>query len=143
MPKTTARVAAVLLMLSFAGLSLAHADRGKGKNKSHHYRGGHPLSVKPESGFCYIEVPHVHAQTIHKKHKPLYREHQGDLVFVADPIAYGYDGPQHAYYGHHPIAVDVVLGNEASHESGQQLEYCYLDGPSALPSVRAPARAKL
>jgi hypothetical protein len=110
-------------------MAAAHADRGKGKKKSHHYHGSHPLSVKPDAGFCYIEVPHVHAHTIHKKHKPLYREHKGDLVFVADPVAYGYDGPTHNYYGHHPVAVDVVLGSESSYASGQQLEFCYLDGP--------------
>lgn len=132
MPKTMTRVLPVLLALSFAGLTFTHADR-KGKHKSNRYHGGHPLSVKPEAGFCYIEVPHVHAHSIHKKHKPLYREHQGHLVFVADPVAYGYEGPQHTYYGHHPIAVDVVLGHEASYASGQQLEFCYLEGPHYHP----------
>lgn len=117
------------LALTLGGLAAAHADRGKGKKKSHHYHGAHPLSIKPAAGFCYIEVPHVHAHTIHKKHGPLYREHEGDLVFVADPVAYGYDGQRHSYYGHHPVAVDVVLGTEEAYASGQQLEFCYLDGP--------------
>lgn len=126
-----ARVLPLTLALPMLFLAQGQAEggKGKGKGKSYRYHGAHPLSLKPESGFCYIEVPHVHASTIPKKHKPLYREHRGDLVFVSDPVAYGYEGPQHNYYGHHPVAVDVVLGLEGTYESGQQLEFCYLDGP--------------
>lgn len=124
-----ARIVPLALALSLVALAAAHADRGRGKNKSRQYHGAHPLSIKAEAGFCYIEVPHVHPTRIHNKHKPLYRAHEGHKVFIADPVAYGYEGPRHSYYGHHPVAVDVVLGEEASFSSGQQLEFCYLDGP--------------
>lgn len=112
--------------------SLANAGRGKGKkhNKTaHKYHGGHPLSVRVDDGFCFIEVPHVHATRPPKAHKALYRDHRGHHSFVADPAPYGYDGPSHTYYGHHPVAVEVILGEAPSYASGQQLEFCYLDGP--------------
>lgn len=111
--------------------STADADRGKGKKhkKAHKYHGGHPLSVRVDDGFCFIEVPHVHATRPPKAHKALYRDHRGHHSFVADPAPYGYDGPSHTYYGHHPVAVEVVLDEAPSYASGQQLEFCYLDGP--------------
>lgn len=93
------------------------------------YHGAHPLSAKVEAGFCYIEVPHIHPTSVHKKHKSLYRDHGGHHSFVADPTPFGYDGPRHSYYGHHPVAVEVVLDEEPRYESGQQLEFCYLNGP--------------
>ncbi|MEO8705734.1 MAG: hypothetical protein ABI867_37225 [Kofleriaceae bacterium] len=43
---------------------------------------------------------------------------------MGDPVAFGYDGPKHAYKGHHPIQVNVVL-----HEPEPVVEFCYLDGP--------------
>jgi hypothetical protein len=44
-------------------------------------------------------------------------------VFVGDPVAYGWDGPKHAYKGAHPIHVDAVVGGDPD------VEYCYLEGP--------------
>ena len=119
------------LCVSLVGLGSARADRGERskKQKSYKYQGAHPLSAQTEDGFCYIEVPHVHATNLPNKHRSLYRDHRGHHSFVADPVAYGYDGPRHSYYGHHPVAVEVVLGENNSYASGQQLEYCYLDGP--------------
>jgi hypothetical protein len=90
------------------------------------YVGVHPIAADVGGGFCYIEVPHIHVYTPAKA-EVLYREHDGGHFFVGDPVPYGYEGPKHAYYGPHPIPVDVVL--EESELDGDEIEYCYLDGP--------------
>ena len=48
--------------------------------------------------------------------------------FVGDPVAYGYEGPKHAYKGHHPIHVHAVVGAPEP-----QVEFCYIDGPHYHP----------
>jgi hypothetical protein len=53
-----------------------------------------------------------------------YRDHRGYNHFVGDPVAYGWDGPKHAYRGNHPIHVHAVLQDEY-----EDVQYCYLDGP--------------
>ena len=117
-------ISGVIVSCSLVGGS-ALAD----KKRHHAYVGQHPISHKTSDGFCYIEAPHVHASSPPKKHKALYRDHRGHSQFVADPQPFQYDGDTHAYYGHHPVAVDVVVGVESRYEPGQQLEYCYLNGP--------------
>jgi hypothetical protein len=91
----------------------------------HRYVGIHPVAVGVGGGFCYIESPHVHVYAPDHR-ATLYREYQGGYFFVGDPVAYGYDGPKHTYYGHHPISVDVAIGR--NHDP-DHVEYCYLDGP--------------
>lgn len=112
----------VVLALSLAVLGgLAGAAWGRQVK----YAGVHPISA-PSGGFCYIEAPHVHVYA--PKHADvLYRDHDGYAHFVGDPVAYGYDGPKHAYYGHHPVFVDVLLLEDEV--DGDEIEYCYLDGP--------------
>jgi hypothetical protein len=83
--------------------------------------GIHPIPKVEGGGFCNIEGPHVH---IFPANKLEYRDHRGASYFVGDPVAYGYDGPRHAYRGHHPIHVDAVIG-----EPEPDVEYCYLNGP--------------
>jgi hypothetical protein len=85
------------------------------------YIGVHPIAKAHGGGFCYIEGPHVH---IFQADKVQYRDHRGYQHFVGDPVAYGYDGPKHVYKGHHPIHVEVVVG-----DSEPDLEFCYIDGP--------------
>lgn len=85
------------------------------------YIGIHPIPKAEGGGFCNIEGPHVHVFAATKLE---YRDHRGMSYFVGDPVAYGYDGPRHAYKGHHPIHVDVVVG-----DAEPDLEFCYLDGP--------------
>ena len=114
--------AAFLLVL---GSGSAHAK----KKKQHRFLGPHPLSAKTGDNYCYIEVPHVHKDAPPAKHKALYRDQRGQSQFVGDPTPYGYEGKTHPYYGHHPVAVEVAVGARPRYESGQQLEYCYLDGP--------------
>lgn len=78
------------------------------------YVGVHPL---PGATFCHIEGSHVHLQA--PEHADvLYRVHEGRYFFVGDPAPFGYEGPKHAYYGHHPI-----VGNDFPDS------FCYLDGP--------------
>lgn len=93
------------------------------------YVGVHPIAASPDEGVCYIEVPHVHVYAPPKKARVLYRTFDDHHHFVADPTAFGYDGPKHSYYGHHPIPIDVTVGLEPAYVEGQALEHCYLDGP--------------
>lgn len=92
-----------------------------GRGKQVRYVGIHPVPRAQGGGMCYIEGPHVHVFAANKLE---YRDHNKANYFVGDPVAYGYDGPKHAYKGHHPIQVHAVVGDE--HED---VEYCYLDGP--------------
>lgn len=100
----------------------ADAGKGRGKGKQVKFVGVHPIPKGHGGGVCHIEAQHVH---IYRPSdiKVQYRFHDDHYYFVGDPVAYGWDGPRHTYYGHHPVAVDVVLGDEGDHT-----EYCYLDG---------------
>src|SRR5262245_24567539 len=88
------------------------------------YVGTHPIVADAGGGYCYIEAPHVHVWAPARA-ELTYRQHDGAYFFVGDPVAHGFDGPKHAYYGHHPVAVDVVVGEEEL--DGDEVEYCYLE----------------
>lgn len=105
---------AVLLMIAAGGVSAAPA-------RQVHYAGIHPVPQAEGGGICHIVGPHVH---VYPADKLQYREHDGDYVFVGDPVAYGWDGPHYAYKGHHPIDVQVIVGDDEP-----DVEWCYLDGP--------------
>ena len=94
----------------------AMADPGKQVR----YAGIHPIPKAEGGGICYIEGLHVH---IYAANKFEYRVHGNDNVFVGDPVAYGWDGPKHAYKGPHPTHVEAVVGGDPD------VEYCYLEGP--------------
>lgn len=112
-----------LLAVAAALIAFQAPEASAGKAKVHLYIGVHPLDADT---FCYIEAPHQHPAA--PKHaKVQFRVHDGYHHFVGDPVAYGWEGDQHAYYGHHPVQVDVVLGPWARYPHGD--EYCYLDGP--------------
>jgi hypothetical protein len=108
------------------GAALAAFLGATAEAKQTKYVGVHPISSGQGGGFCYLEVPHVHVY-VPAKSEVLYREHDGGHFFVGDPVPYGYDGPKHGYYGHHPVPVDVIL--EENELDGDEVEYCYLDGP--------------
>jgi hypothetical protein len=109
----------ILIVLALvAAASTAHAGKRYGKQVG--YVGIHPAPRADGGGLCYIEGPHVH---VYPANKAEYRMHDDYHVFVGDPVAYGWDGPRHAYKGAHPIQVDVVVGGSPD------VEYCYLDGP--------------
>jgi hypothetical protein len=105
----------VLLVCLAVGIQPATA-----KGKQVRYVGLHPVPKAEGGGICYIEGPHVH---IFAANKLEYRDHGNHNYFVGDPVAYGYDGPRHAYKGHHPIHVHAVVGDEQ-----EDVEFCYLDG---------------
>lgn len=84
------------------------------------YAGVHPIRKADGGGICYIDGPHVH---IYPANKVEYRVHGNNHVFVGDPVAYGWDGPKHAYKGPHPIHMDMLVGGDPG------VEYCYLEGP--------------
>lgn len=112
----------ILLAVGLASLAaVVHpADAGRG-GKQTRFVGIHPVPKSEGGGLCYIEGPHVH---IFAANKLEYRDHRNHNYFVGDPVAYGYDGPRHAYKGHHPIHVHANVGDD--HED---VEFCYLDGP--------------
>lgn len=108
-------------VLSVSGLAQAK------KHKHYKYVGGHPLD---KHEYCYIEAPHVHvfapAHGNKKRIKLEYRVYDDHYYFVGDPVARGYDGEPYGYYGHHPIAADVVAGMDVE---PHVVTYCYLNGP--------------
>jgi hypothetical protein len=112
-------VAAATLALAVMTSANAHAKQMK-------FSGKHPIPRAVEGEFCYIDTPHVHAYEPEDA-KVLYREHDGYQHFVGDPVAFGYDGPKHTYYGHHPVAVDPSFHLDV--EAEPMTEFCYLDGP--------------
>ncbi len=106
----------VVLVVIAAGVQPAIAGK-----KQVRYVGIHPVPKAEGGGVCYIEGPHVHVFAANKLE---YRDHRNHNYFVGDPVAYGYDGPRHAYKGHHPIHVHAVVGDDQ-----EDVEFCYLDGP--------------
>jgi hypothetical protein len=111
----------VLVILALAVVGVLGAAATAGNIKQVRYIGIHPLPKVEGGGICYIEGPHVH---IYEADKLQYRDHHGASYFVGDPVAYGYDGQRYAYKGHHPIHVNVVVGDD---DPG--VVYCYLNGP--------------
>jgi hypothetical protein len=106
----------ILIVLALVAMPATAAAKRYGKQVG--FYGIHPVSKAEGGGLCYIEGPHVH---IYPANKLEYRTHDDHHVFVGDPVAYGWDGPRHAYKGAHPIQVDVIVGAPEV--------YCYLDGP--------------
>jgi hypothetical protein len=113
----------MLLPLIIAVLAIATSPAEAGHRRQTRYVGIHPIPKDQGGGTCYIEVPHVHVYLVADA-KLQYRDHDGALYFVGDPVAYGYDGPKYAYNGPHPVRVDVVVGDDREDE-----EYCYINGP--------------
>jgi hypothetical protein len=109
----------VLLALT-AGAGVAFA-KGK-KPKQVKFVSVHPIPEAHGGGLCHIEAEHFHAYAPTNV-KVEYRTHDDHHYFVGDPVAYGWDGPKHSYYGHHPVHVSAVVGDPGDH-----VEYCYLDG---------------
>jgi hypothetical protein len=106
------------LALVCALASVAIAD-----GKHHRFVGIHPVPKGHGGGLCHIEAHHVHLYAPVDV-KVQYRVHDGWHHFVGDPVAYGWEGPKHSYYGHHPIEIHAVVGDD--HED---TAYCYLEGP--------------
>ncbi len=116
--RTRISILVVVLLAAFG----ASASAGK-KAKQVRFVSGHPIPDGEGGGFCHIEAPHVHAY-VPTDVKLQYRVVGDDYFFIGDPVAYGWEGEHYSYYGHHPVAVNVVIG-----EPGEDTEYCYLDGP--------------
>ncbi|RKH11489.1 hypothetical protein D7Y13_29505 [Corallococcus praedator] len=87
------------------------------------HAGMHPRTGKPADGLCHIETMHVHtAAPLYGE--TLYRTRDDVHVFIGDPTPFGYEGPRHAYYGHHPVVLNVYIQVDVD-----VVEYCYHDGP--------------
>jgi hypothetical protein len=109
------------LLIGAVVVVVASANANADRRRQVRYVGLHPVPKAEGGGTCQIEGRHVH---VYAADKLQYRDHRGDQFFVGDPVAYGYTGPKYAYKGHHPIRVDLVIGDE-----DRDVEYCYLDGP--------------
>ncbi len=116
----------VLMLATVAAAGNAAAGKGnKGKATQVKFVGVHPIAKAHGGGLCHIEAPHVHMYAPADV-KVQYRVHDDDgYYFVGDPVAYGWEGPRYSYYGHHPVDIDVVLGDR---DDDHDVEYCYLDG---------------
>ena len=90
------------------------------------YHSQHPLPGR-DGGFCYIDVPHVHAFA--PTETRVYRVHDDEYYFVGDPTPYGYEGDHYAFYGPHPVA-EADFGEPV---------YCYIEGPHYHWYQPAPA----
>jgi hypothetical protein len=112
-----------LMVVLGLGVLVSSDAAANGKAKHTRFVGVHPIARAHGGGFCQIEAPHVHVWAPTDA-RLQYRDHDGDLYFVGDPVAHGWDGPRHSYVGHHPIHVDVVVGDDRDVD-----EHCYLDGP--------------
>jgi hypothetical protein len=119
MTPSTLRVA---LLLGAVALIAGSGESEASRSKQVRYAGIHSVPKGKGGGLCHIEAAHVHVYAPDVAVQ--YRVHEGQQVFVGDPVAYGWDGDRHSYYGHHPIHVNVIVGAEVPDE-----EYCYLDGP--------------
>ena len=95
----------------------AAPPRGKGK-----FLGAHPLAGRPNAGYCYIDVPHVHDYVPDRP--GLYQQAGDSYVFAGDPVPFGYDGDKTVFYGHHPIPLNVEPVGE-----GPGPTFCFLKGP--------------
>jgi hypothetical protein len=116
------RIQLALVVASLGVAATADAGGKKAKVQTQvQFVGVHPIAKDHGGGLCHIELPHVHVyEPAHAKVQ--YRVHDDAYFFVGDPVAYGWEGDKHTYYGHHPIDVDVVVGGH------DHTEYCYLDG---------------
>lgn len=111
-------IAGWLVALVLSTSATAGAERIK-------YSGIHPIPDAVDGEFCHIEFPHVHVYEPEKV-KVLYRVDDGHHHFVGDPVAFGYEGDRHAYYGHHPVVVDASVHIDVVEPA---TEYCYINGP--------------
>ncbi len=112
--------------MAVGGVALSALAAGSAAADQVKYIGMHPING---GGFCHIEAAHVHVYAPaggNQRVRAMYRQHDGNHHFVGDPVAHGYKGPRKTYYGHHPVAVDVVVGDPAPQH---HVEYCYLNGP--------------
>lgn len=113
--------------LNLAGLSavLLLTVAGVAEAKQWKYAGMHPRTGQPADGLCHIETVHVHTAAPLNA-DVLYRTHDNVYIFIGDPTPFGYEGPRHAFYGHHPVVLNVIVHIDADDDD---VEYCYHDGP--------------
>jgi hypothetical protein len=117
-----------LSMIAAASMAFLAMTAASAHAKQIKFSGKHPIPKAVEGEFCYIDAPHVHVYEPEHP-KVLYRVHDDYYHFVGDPVAFGYDGPKHSYYGHHPVAVDPSIHVDVDVGVDPVTEYCYLDGP--------------
>jgi hypothetical protein len=98
---------------------------GTAEAKQWKYAGMHPRGGQPGDGLCHIEATHVHTAAPIQA-DVLYRTHDGAYIFIGDPTPFGYEGPRHSYYGHHPVVLNVLVNIDVDVDV---VEYCYHDGP--------------
>lgn len=90
---------ATLLHVSLRTIALVLAYAAPALAEPRAYRGAHPIDL--EGNWDLEDELHVH-EDLPVGLEP-FAEVDGALVFLADPIAYGYDGAAWIYRGAHPI----------------------------------------
>lgn len=101
--------------------------------------GAHPLAGNPGTGYCYIDVPHVHDYVPDRP--ALYQQVGNEYVFTGDPVPFGYEGDKTVFYGHHPVPVPPPAVVTAAAPAPAPLStFCFLKGPHYhdYPQPEAP-----
>jgi hypothetical protein len=109
------------------------ATPGAAKNR---FVGAHPLAGNPGTGYCYIDVPHVH--DFAPDRPAVFQQVNDEYVFTGDPVPFGYEGDKTVFYGHHPVPLPPVV-NVAS-ATPPRPTFCFLKGPHYhdYPQPEAP-----
>lgn len=92
---------------------------GLAKNR---FLGAHPLVGSPATGYCYIDVPHVHDYVPDRP--AVFKEVGDEYVFTGDPVPFGYEGDKTVFYGHHPVPVPIEVTATAAPPT-----FCFIKGP--------------
>lgn len=119
--RTTIRCILTVSLATLCLLAQAGAKPAMRAEESGRYLGPHPIAARIGGGFCYIEVPHLHAYAPDRP--ALYHQVGDDYVFTGDPVPFGYDGPRTVFYGHHPVPVPT------SGPFAPRPVFCMLRGP--------------
>jgi hypothetical protein len=90
------RLVGFLLCAALLAPSAARADTVA-------YFDSHPVAPEAGGGYCYLEGAHEHDYAPAEEMLPMFRECDGQLCFVGDPVPFGYGGEVVAYDGQHPL----------------------------------------
>ena len=89
------------------------------------FLGAHPLAKNPGTGYCYIDVPHVHDYVPDRP--AVFQQVNDEYVFTGDPVPFGYEGEKTVFYGHHPVPVPPPAGVVTA--AAPPMTFCFIKGP--------------
>ena len=99
-----------------AAVAAKRATAGAAKNR---FLAAHPLAGSPGTGYCYIDVPHVHDYVPDRP--AVYQQVGDEYVFTGDPVPFGYEGEKTVFYVG-PIPPEVAR-ERPQRERAVEIEY--------------------